>query len=925
MVALLLLHFVAAIFAPLTVRKFGRNAFFAFAAVPTVGAVWAALKTPAALSAPPVETVEWVPALHLTLHFRLDVLAWLMMIVIGTVGGLVMIYSARYFADSAAGLGRFGAFFLAFSGAMIGVVVADQTMTMYVFWELTAVLSYLLIGQHSSRAPARSAARQSLLVTGLGGLVMFSGLVIMGMVPGGSFRSSDLTVAIREGAVDVNSPLVITAAVLILVGGLSKSAQVPFHFWLPGAMAAPTPVSAFLHSAAMVKAGVVLVARFTPGFYLIPGWSFLAVTLGFATMVVGGYRALRQKDLKLVLAHGTVSQLGMMMAAVGWGTAGAMAAGLTMLLAHAAFKSSMFLSVGAVETATGTRDLREISGLGKKMPILAGFTALSALSMAAVPPSLGYVGKEAFIVELFSQPDALVVFMGGAIFTVAYAIRLWWGAFGTKPGVAPTEPKRVSPAMLIPIATLSVGALLGAAYRPLNEILTQPGQGLPGHPHLALWSGPLPAVVTAVILVGGVLVPNLSNLPESKVSAVRVYGWLLRETELTAARVTSFLQTGSLPAELGTIFVTMTVLVTFSWLTGPKGDLNLTVGDSPIQAALVVIGIATVIVVLTSKVRMKAAIALGGVGLVVATLFAAHGAPDLALTQLAVEAVSVVVFVLVLRKMPRYFSARSSRRSQLGKAVIGVAAGVITTIGGYYALAARTHEPVSALMPLEALKFGHGENIVNVILVDIRAWDTMGELSVLLVTATGVASLIYIVARSRRVDRLTGKPTGKFLPAAPTLQQRQRSMVLEVSTRLLFPTMLMLSLWLLLIGHNNPGGGFVGGVVAGLAFVLRYLAGGRYELGEAASIPAGRILGAGLFVAAFGGAAPLLYGNAALESTPLVVPLLDLHFTTALILDIGVYLVVVGLIIELISALGAEIDRQSERTNRGYDPAPEVL
>ncbi len=909
MVALLLLHFVAAILAPPIVGRYGRNAFFALSVVPAAGAVWALWMTPQIFLDPPQETVPWVPNLGLTLHFRLDVLAWLMMVIIGVVGTLVMVYSARYFQQGAAGLSRFAAFFLAFTGAMLGVVVADQTMTMYVFWELTAVLSYLLIGQHSSRAPARSAARQAMLVTGFGGLVMFAGFVIMGMVPGGSFRSSELTVALQNGTLDGNSPLVITAATLILVGGLTKSAQVPFHFWLPGAMAAPTPVSAFLHSAAMVKAGIVLVARFTPGFTYIPGWSFMAVALGLGTMLVGGYRALRQKDLKLILAYGTVSQLGLMMAAVGMGTAAAMAAGLTMLIAHATFKSSLFLTVGAVETATGTRDLRDLSGLARRMPTLATFAAISGLSMAAIPVTTGYLGKEAFISDLMARPLLLGVVMVGAMFTVAYAWRFWWGAFGTKPIAKPVDVKPVSPVMVAPVVLLSLGAFFGLAGPALNNLLVQTGQGLPGSPHLALWSGIGPALVTAVIIGGGIFMPPVRKIPESKASAVKVYGWFLRETELVAARVTTSLQRGSLPAELGTIFLTMTVLVSIG-LTRGKPPKEWPLWDSSLQAAIMVVGLLLVLIVVRARTRMKAALALGGIGMVVSLLFAVHGAPDLALTQLAVEAVSIVIFVLVLRKLPRFFSARSSARSHTGKIIIGVAAGVLTTVGSYYAFGSRIHEPVSALMPLEALEFGHGRNIVNVILVDIRAWDTMGELSVLLVTATGVASLIYIVGRSVRVDR--SEKGGRFLPAAVALDPRHRSMVLEVSTRLLFPTMLVLSIWLLLVGHNNPGGGFAGGVVAGLAFVLRYLAGGRHELWASTPIPAGRILGAGLFVAAFGGAAPLFYGNAALQSTPLVVPYLDLHFTTAMILDVGVYLVVVGVVIDLVSSLGAEIDRQTQ-------------
>lgn len=952
MVMLLLAHFIAALGAPLLVRAVGRNAYLVLALFPASAVVWAASQT-ATLSAGGVEeSFAWVPNLDLSVIFRLDVLSWLMTLIIGTVGALVLVYASRYFSSGTQGLERFAAFFLGFSGAMLGVVLADQTMTMYVFWELTAVFSYLLIGFHTARAPARSAARQAFLITGFGGLAMFSGFIMIAMVPGGSFRSSQLVTALQTGEIDVSSPQVIIAAVLILLGGLSKSAQVPFHFWLPGAMAAPTPVSAFLHAAAMVKAGVNLVARLTPGFTFIPGWSFLVVTIGFSTMILGAYRALRQRDLKLVLAYGTVSQLGLMLAAVGMGSAAAMAAGLVILLSHALFKSSLFLTVGAVETVTGTRDLWELSGLRRKTPLLALFAGLAALSMAAVPITAGYLGKEGLITALYGGSEApwlqgsqvgdvilLIVLTIGSMMTFAYSWRVWWGAFGTKPISVEMTVKPLSPLMLTPIGLLAAGAFFGVAARPFNTLFEDAAAGLPGEPHLALWSGVGPALITAAIIVGGVAliyfhptVARLQSAVSPSISAIKVYSWSLRELEVLASRITGLVQRGSLPAELGTIFVSLIVLVGSAIWFAPAPTRLPQIWDSPLQAGVILVGILAVVITIRARKRMKAALALGAVGMTVSLLFAVQGAPDLALTQLAVEAVSIVVFILVLRKLPTYFSARPVAISRYVKMTIGTLVGVLASVGGYYAISARIHEPASALMPEEALKFGYGRNIVNVILVDIRAWDTLGELSVLLVTATGVASLIYILTRTGRIDRvdrseLKSKGGGRFLLGVTALKPQERSMVLEVSTRLLFPTMLVFSIWLLLVGHNNPGGGFAGGVVAGLAFVLRYLAGGRYELGEAMPVPAGFLLGSGLFLAALGGGSPLLYGNEVFESTPLDVPLGalgTLHFTTSIVLDIGVYILVLGLIVDLVSALGAEVDRQGDRLTRGGRPSPGV-
>lgn len=933
--ALLTLQFVAAIIAAPLVRKYGRNTLLGLAAVPGLSVLYAALNSGVAMHSPPVEIYPWVPTLQLDLVFQLDVLSWWLLLIVGGVGALVLIYSARYFRASASGLPRFAAYFLGFSGAMQGVVLADHTMTLYVFWELTAIFSYLLIGFHTARAPARSAARQALLVTGFGGLAMFAGLVMVSMKAGSSFRISLLVEAIAAGQVDVASPQMIVGALLILLGGMAKSAQVPFHFWLPGAMAAPTPVSAYLHAAAMVKAGVVLVARFAPGFAYVPYWSATAVTVGLFTMVLGAYRALRQRDLKLVLAYGTVSQLGLLVAAAGYGTQEALAAALVLLLAHSLFKSALFLTVGAIETATGTRDLWELSNLKKQLPWLAGFAGVAALSMAGVPVTVGYLGKEGFLAAMMhgavppwlaaAQPVngiILAVASMGSMMTAAYAWRFWWGAFGSKDGVRGRTAKQLSGYMTGPVYLLAGGAVLGVFAGAMNRVLGQPAEFLPGQPHVALWSGIAPALLTAAILAGGAVLAYLrpavaraQKAMETPLSAARVYSWMLRELELGASRLTGLTQRGSLPQEAGTIFAVMSIaaVVGIAKADKPAGLPHL--WDRPLQAGIAIVGMLAVVITVTARRRIKAALALGAVGMTISALFAIHGAPDLALTQLAVEAVSVVVFILVLRKLPIYFSARPLKSTRITKAIIAIAAGTVTAVGGYYAVSSRMHEPVSNLMPREALDFGFGHNIVNVILVDIRAWDTMGEITVLLVTATGVASLIYVMSRVGRIDRVAQREKAGFLRGVIALDPVNRSMVLEVSTRLLFPTMMVLSVWLLMVGHDNPGGGFAGGVVAGLAFVLRYLAGGRYELGESMPIPAGILLGGGLFLAAFGGALPLLSGRAPFQSVPVDValgPIGNLHFTTAMILDVGVYVLVIGLIIDLVSALGAEIDRQSD-------------
>ena len=1026
MTVLLAAHLCAALAAPWLVSILRRRALWVLALAPASAAAWALSRTGDVLAGRfPTAHLSWVPGLDLDLWWRLDVLSWLMTLVVGGVGALVLVYAGAYFKDPSPGLGRFGAAFVGFAGAMLGVVTVDHSMGLYAFWEATSLLSFLLIGHHSDRRPARAAARQALLVTSSGSLAMFTGLVMLGLAPGGSFRLSELVSALGQGHVDTGSAQVVVGALLVACGALTKSALVPAHFWLPGAMAAPTPVSAYLHAAAMVKAGVYLVARMTPGLTQVPGWSALVVAFGLATMLLGGWRALRQHDLKLVLAYGTVSQLGLITATVGQGSAGAMAAGLTMLVAHSLFKSTLFLAVGAVESATGTRDLRRLSGLGRRRPVLAGAAALAALSMAGVPLTTGYLGKEALLATLLHGSHAAWASGGGqggsdavaglgtgadlavagvvavgSVLTVAYSWRVWWGAFGIRPlppdGVDCASPSacavstgdgagqrslRTTPRMMTaPVVVLSLGALAGLAPHQLDRVLTVPGAGLPGTAHLAWWSGWGPAALTAAVLVAGAALARRGASFESfqrrvspPVSAVGLYAWSLRELEILAARLTRLTQRGSLPWDLSTVLVSLALAGGGALAVSPPSVVELRGWDSPVQAAIGVLVCAAAVLTARSRRRMRAALALGSVGLGVAVMFASQGAPDLALTQIVVEAVSIVVFVLVLRRMPRYFSDRPLARSRWGHLAIAVVVGAGVVVGGLVATSARVHPAVSELMPNEAEAFGNGLNIVNVILVDIRAWDTVGELSVLLVIASGIASLIYVSSRSGRIDRVrhladqldagpgpgpapgspsvvTGavaRPVGAvaddggggpgsavqdrseavssgpgarargplFLPSAPFLRPERRSTVLEVSTNLLFPTMLVLSVWLLLIGHNNPGGGFAGGVVAGLAFVLRYLAGGRHELGEALPVPAGRILGLGLFIAGAGAMFPLLMGNAVLQSTPVDIHLGlfgDLHFTTAMVLDVGVYVLVVGLVLDLVSAAGAEIDRQHE-------------
>lgn len=963
MLQLVILHLVVAAIAPALVGLLRRKLFLVLAAVPASAAAWAATQTADVLAGRPVtQEVAWVPSLGLELTFRLDPLSWLMTLVVGGVGALVLVYCAPYFARSAHRLGRFAGVFVAFAGAMLGVVTADSTLLLYVFWELTTVFSFLLIGHYHDRQASRRAAMQAIQLTTLGGLAMLAGFVILGEIDGGSYRVSELV----AGAADIpRGGLLTTALVLVVVGAATKSALVPVHFWLPAAMAAPTPVSAYLHAAAMVKAGVFLVARLTPAFADVPAWRWTVVGLGVATMIVGGWRALRQYDLKLVLAFGTVSQLGLIIALLGQGERAVALAGLALLLAHALFKAALFLVVGIVDWSVGTRDLRELSGLRRRMPVVALCGALAVASMAGLPPLVGYVAKEAALEAFAHAGDAagwglLVVVALGSVLTLAYGLRFWWGAFADKPGVEPRETQRtshliVAPPLVLSAAGLVLGLVPGTLERALAPYAGSYAAGEAGH--LTLWGGVgVPLMTTAVVIVVGVLlfvgragVARVQRRAAFGVAASDVYRATLRLLDNLAADVTGRTQRGSLPAYLAAILVVTVTAPLVVMLGSDAWPRSIRVADSPEQVIVAAVVVAAAVLVARARRRLKAVLLLGVAGYGVAVLYQLHGAPDLALTQVLVETVTLVVFVLVLRRLPAYFSNRPLAASRWWRVILGVLSGAAAVGLGLMASGARVHAPVSVNFPAEVYAFGYGRNIVNVTIVDTRAWDTIGEISVLLVAATGVASLIFLRTGAGKIHRtrdrhqqlepaqsasvwrrrgeidvaraLRGSAADHtehrhaWLRGTSTLAPQRRSVIFEVSARLVFHTMLVVSVFLLFAGHNAPGGGFAGGLVAGIALAVRYLAGGRYELGDAMPVQPGVLLGAGLFLSAGVGAVPLLFGGDVLQSTVVDADLGllgELHLATALFFDIGVYLVVVGLVLDILRSLGAEIDRHGE-------------
>ncbi len=962
MLAILIAHAIATAAAPLLVYRWGRRAFYPLALVPLGSLYWVATNWPANQTGSHTFRLNWVPQLSMDIDLRFDTLTAIMSVLVLGIGALVLLYCADYFhhhrgplaSHTEPRLPSFAAELVAFSGAMFGLVASDNMLVLYVFWELTSVLSFLLVGHYAERATSRRAATQALMVTTLGGLAMLVGIVILGQY-GGTYLLSELVA--RAAGDGLGGTAISVALVLVLIGALSKSAIVPMHFWLPGAMAAPTPVSAYLHAAAMVKAGVYLVARLTPGFADAPPWRPIIVGLGLLTMLLAGWRAVREYDLKLILAFGTVSQLGLITVLVGSGGGDLMLAGLTMLCAHAMFKAALFMVVGIIDHATGTRDIRRLAWLGHRLPALFVIAAGATASMAALPPFLGFVAKEADFETLLHSsslgpwaPWVLAGVVAGSVFTTIYSLRFLWGAFARKglrgPSNRVAQLHRPSVSFqFAPAVLAAAGLVLGIAPGLLEKLLDPYAESLPGGAqyHLALWHGfNLPLLLSAaVLLVGAASFVARARLPRAGGrwlplgNADRSYDATLRGVEFIAFKVTGMTQRGSLPATQSAILLTLVALPITVLAVGARDRPELRLWEGPLQPVVGLLMVGGALGATMLRNRLAAVLLVGVTGYGCGAIFAFHGAPDLALTQFLVETLTLVFFVLVLRVLPAEADAENMRRFRLPRAILAIAVGVSITALASFAMAARHATPISALLPDAAYTRGHGANTVNVILVDIRAWDTLGEVSVLVAAATGVASLVFRHRRfgaAPRVPQAGGQPgVSSDMPYSPAVgditwlrgsdyrDPRYRSLVLEVATRVIFPLIMVLSLYFFFTGHNTPGGGFAGGLTAGLALVLRYLAGGRYELGETLPLDAGKILGAGLGLSAGTAITSLLLGAPALSSAlvELDVPVLGhAKFVTALFFDLGVYLIVVGLVLDVLRSLGARIDEEMVGSRR---------
>ena len=787
----IVLHALTAVVAPPLVRVLGPRVFLVAALPLGTTAAWTLARTPGILRGRPVEvSVPWVPALDIVLDFRVDALSVAMVLLVSGVGAVIFCYAAAYFHRGERALGRLAGVLVLFAAAMFGVVTADNLLALYVFWELTSVSSFLLVAHADQRQGARRAATQALVTTVGTGLLMLIGFILLGRL-GGTYRISAL---VADPPPD--GPWLSAALVLVLVGAFAKSAQAPLHYWLPAAMVAPTPVSAYLHAAAMVKGGVYLVARLAPGFADVAPWQLLVLGFGTATMVLGGWRALRQDDLKLLLAYGTVSQLGLITVLAGAGTHTAAVAAVGVLLAHGLFKAALFLTVGVVDHQVGTRSISRLTGLGRRMPVLAAAAALAAASMAGLPPLLGFVGKEAaleaFLPGAWTGPAApaaavLTGLVFGSVLTVAYSARFLWGAFADKDTVAPvpfTRPGRAFTAAPVVLAGAGLlgGVAAGATVDPIAQAVAAPFPALFHPHHLAPWHGPTPALaLTALVVAVGALlfwrrraVTRLQNAMPNWYEAEAGYNAVLNAVRWTAFHVTSRTQTGSLPVYLGIILATVLALPgvrLVAALVGgdvavPAAGDGLRLWDNPLEGVVVLIVVVTAVATVREHRRFPALILISTLGFGIAGLFVLHGAPDLALTLVLVETLTTIILVFVLRRLPATFATRPDGWPKRLTVLMCAAAGTFVAVSLWLTAHARTHAPVSLEYADRAAEAG-GANLVNIIIADFRALDTLGEVVVLVTAAVAVASLVLLNRRDRIIRAPEDSGAENGVPGVP--------------------------------------------------------------------------------------------------------------------------------------------------------------
>ena len=861
-----------------------------------------------------VFSLPWLPALGLNFALRLDGLGLLFALLILGIGLLIILY-ARYYLSEHDPMGRFYGLLLLFMAAMLGIVLSENLLLMLVFWELTSLSSFLLIGYWKHRGDARQGARMALAITGGGGLALLAGILLLGHITG----SYELSVVLASADLIQAHALYPVTLVLILLGAFTKSAQFPFHFWLPHAMAAPTPVSAYLHSATMVKAGVFLLARLFPALSGTELWFFLVAGTGTATLLLGAYHALFKHDLKGLLAYSTVSHLGLITLLFGIGTPLAAVAGVFHIINHATFKASLFMAAGIIDHETGTRDMRRLGGLWRYMPHTATLAMVAAASMAGVPLFNGFLSKEMFFAETlhagwmgeWSWVLPLLATLA-ALFSVAYSVRfihdVFFGAGPRDISRTPHEPPRYMkvPVEVLVALCLLVGMLPAWTVAPLlaTAAASTVGAELPYY-SLAIWHGfSLPLVMSLVALAGGVLLYRvrfrLFTLHTCLFRPCDAKLWFERGlTRVIAAAhgLTHGLENGSLQRYAMLLVVSVLAVIGSSlWgqpLTGPAA---LGAVDGVTLTGALVLAVSALATVIWHRRRLAALVLLSVVGLVVSVTFVRFSAPDLALTQLSVEMVTILLLMLALFFLPQHSPAESSaaRRWRDGLLAGGAGLGVTALVWG---VLTRPFESISGYFLEQSVPGGGGSNVVNVILVDFRGFDTLGEITVLAIAAFGIFALLQGLRLPSPAHDDAGRPWA----------QDRHPLILSAVSRPLLPLALVVSLYILLRGHNLPGGGFIAGLVTAVALILQYVASGVVWTRERLRFDYIRLTASGVLLATLTGLASWWFVHPFLTSTfaHVHLPLLgEFELASAMVFDLGVFLTVVGSTLLILANLG---------------------
>ncbi len=904
------------------------------------------------------ETIHWVPSLGLDLVVRIDGFAWMFGVLVTVIGTLVCLY-ARYYMSPEDPVGRLYSLLLAFIGAMLGVVTAGNLLQLVVFWELTSLVSFLLIGYWHHRVDAQRGARMALVVTGAGGLALLGGVILLGSIVG----SYELDTVLASGEAVRAHQLYPVALVLVLMGALTKSAQFPFHFWLPRAMAAPTPVSAYLHSATMVKAGVFLLARFWPVLSGTSLWFWIVGGAGMTTLLLGAFLAMFQYDLKRVLAYSTISHLGLITLLFGLNSSLAAVAGVFHIMNHATFKASLFMAAGVVDHETGTRDIRRLNGLFRFMPHTGLLALVASGAMAGVPLLNGFLSKEMFFAETVFLTAHPLVEIGlpalatiAASFAVVYSLRFGYDIFFGPPSTdLPRQPHEAPRWMRVPIEllvvaclvvgiapSLSVGPALAAAARPVV------GGTLPAY-SLTVWHGfNAPFIMSLVAISAGIVGyvwlrrqqenGRLQAAPfAAQLSGRRLFESTLVGVTRLARRGLRLASARGLQGQLFAIVAVALVLALFAARGVPlEWGERERIPASPAFVTFWIIGAACAIgAAAMAKFHRLAAITLvGGAGLVTCLTFVWVSAPDLALTQIVVEIVTTILFLLGLRWLPRRIEELGGKVTLRARMRRG--RDLLLAIGAGSGLAALSYAMLTRPAPLSispfflsrALPEGGGTNVVNVMLVDFRAFDTLGEITVLGAVALTVYALLR---RFRPPPESIAAPHQQQLPAdvvtdlvkPRTAQDTARGymMVPAVIARMLMPFSLLIALHFLLRGHNEPGGGFVAGLIVAIAMLTQYMVSGtlwleaRVRLRPARWIGVGLLLGGATGLGAIAIGYPFLTTHTAHVSLPLVG---EVHVPSATFFDLGVFAVVVGATLLMLTALA----HQSLRAHRHPAQAP---